>query len=270
MTEQALVVPDSKALTVDQELLDSLGMSAEQLSSEAHAGFENLRPEDYQIPRLQIAQAMSPQLVRSKPEYIPNLMVGQYFNTVTGEIYGDSVIVVPVRYSVSRIQFKDKAIDCRSSDGIEGAKSPLRTVTNPKTGKLEKVGGCAQCQFAKWGSGKDGKGTDCKEYRNWLLLDPNGSPISMSFKSSSLVVAKQWITLLSGRKILVNGVKQDAPRYLTTFELKAVEKQSTLGTFLIPSVKVIGPTPGVIAKIASDLNKSFKGEIADNAVDHEE
>jgi hypothetical protein len=43
-----------------------------------------------------------------------------------------------------------------------------------------------------------------------------------------------------------------------------------LGTFLIPSVKVIGPTPGVIAKIASDLNKSFKGEIADNAVDHEE
>ena len=268
MSEQALAVVDSKALAVSEELLQQLGMSAEQLAAESHAGFENLRPEDYQIPRLQIAQAMSPQLVRSKPEYIPNLMVGQYFNTVTGEIYGDSVKVVPVRYSVSRIQFKDKAIDCRSSDGIQGAKSPLRTeVVN---GKTVTKGGCAQCEFSKWGSGKDGKGTDCKEYRNWLLLDPSGAPISMSFKSSSLVVAKQWITLLEGRKIILNGVKVPAPRYLTTFELKAVEKSSALGTFLIPVVRVVGPTEGAIAKIASDLNKSFKGEIADNAGDHEE
>lgn len=269
MSEQALVVPDSKALAVSDELLEAMGMSAEQLAAESHAGFENLRPEDYQIPRLQIAQAMSPQLVRSKPEYIPNLMVGQYFNTVTGEIYGDTVNVVPVRYSISRLQFNpDKTIDCRSQNGIEGPKSPLRTeIVN---GKTVTKGGCAQCELAKWGTGKDGKGTACKEYRNWLLLDPNGSPISMSFKSSSLVVAKQWITLLEGRKIIINGVKGPAPRYLTTFELRAVEKQSPLGTFLIPAVRVLGPTEGAMAKLASDLNKSFKGEIADNAADHEE
>jgi hypothetical protein len=259
MSENALITPEKGAVAVSEDLLQALGMTAEQLAVAGTMGLENARPEDFQIPRLQIAQAMSPQMVRSKPEYIPNLMVGQWFNTVTGQIYGDSVQVVPIKYSVSRLRFVDKAVDCRSQNGIEGAHSPVH------------VGGCAKCKYSAWGSGKDGKGTDCKEYRNWLIIDAvEGSPISLSFKSSSLVVAKQWATLIAGRKILVNGVKADAPAFLTVYELRTVEKSTAMGTFFVPVVRVVGPAPSGLVKVASNLFKTFKGEIVDNAADHEE
>jgi hypothetical protein len=268
MSEQALAVLDSKAIALTDEQLAAIGLTAEQLAEAGRAAQENLRPEDFQIPRLAIAQAMSPQLVRSKPEYIAGLMVGQFFNTVTGEIYGDSIKVVPVKYSINRLKFVDKVIDCRSQNGIEGPKSPLKVEF--VNGKKVTTGGCADCQYSKWGTGKEGKGTDCKEYRNWLLLDESGTPMSMSFKSSSLVVAKQWWTLIAGRKMIVNGVKVPAPPYLTTYELRAVEKSSNAGTFLVPVVRAVGQAPTELQKIGADLFTSFQGTIVDNVSDSEE
>jgi hypothetical protein len=244
-----LVVPESKALAVSDELLAAMGMTAEELAAtQGVIGMEKARAEDFQIPRLQIAQALSPQLMRTKPEYIPGLMVGQYFNTVTGEVYGDAIQVVPVKYSFSRLKFTNSVLDCQSKNGIDG-------------GHYSKF--CKDCDKAKWGSGKDGKGTDCKEYRNWLLLDAkSGSAMSMSFKSASLAVAKTWATLIATRKVTVGGVKVDAPAYLTVYELKSVEKSVGQNTFFVPVVRVVGPTPMDIVKDASNLLKTFQGDLS--------
>lgn len=269
MTTELVKTGQAGAVVVDETTLAAIGMTEDELAA-AHGiiGMENARPEDFQIPRLQIAQALSPQLARNKPEYIPGLMVGQFFNTVTNQIYGDSVVVIPIKYSVSRLRFLNTQIDCRSNDGVQGPRSPI--VVDPVTKKQS--GGCAQCQFSKWGTGKDGKGTDCKEYRNWLLLDTNdGLPMSISFKSSSLIVAKNWGTQIASRKIkLSNGAVVQAPAYMTMFEIRSAEKQSALGTFYVPVVRALGAPSADLIKIASDISKSFKGEIADNAVDHEE
>jgi hypothetical protein len=251
-----LVVPDSKALVVNDELLAAMGMTAEELQAQQGiAGMENARAEDFQIPRLQISQALSPQLMRTKPEYIPGLQVGQFFNTVTGEVYGDAIQVVPVKYSVSRLKFTNNVLDCQSKNGVDG-------------GHYSKF--CSGCEKAKWGSGKDGKGTDCKEYRNWLLLDAKtGSPMSMSFKSASLAVAKTWATLIAGRKITVGGIRKDAPAYLTVYELKTVEKSVGNNTFFVPIVKVVAPTPTELVKEAAGLLKTFKGEFGGADTDSE-
>jgi hypothetical protein len=243
-------VTTSRELTmVSDETLAALGMTEAQLSeTRGVMGLENARPEDFQIPRLQIAQALSPQLMRSKPEYIPGLMVGQFFNTVTQEVYGDNVQVVPVKFSVSRLRFLNGSLECQSKNGIDGGHhAPL----------------CVNCGFSKWGSGKEGVGTDCKEYRNWLILDTvQGIPMSLSFKSASLVVSKTWSTLLRTRRLkLSTGQSVPAPAFATIYELRSAEKPGPKGTFYVPVVRVIGPASAEIVKYGADLFRSFKGEL---------
>lgn len=64
---------------------------------------ENAPEEDQiegqpRIPRLAIAQGLSPQLQRNNPKYIPELKLGELFNTLTREVYG----VGPLEFSVVR------------------------------------------------------------------------------------------------------------------------------------------------------------------------
>lgn len=52
-------------------------------------GGENITPNDIRPPRLKLAQALSPQVKRGKPEFIDGLKVGEFFDTLTGEIFGE-------------------------------------------------------------------------------------------------------------------------------------------------------------------------------------
>lgn len=62
--------------------------------------------DEVRLPRLAIAQGLSPQLVPTEGKYIKGLVIGQMFNDVTGEIYGEGPItVVPVRDHTTRIEF---------------------------------------------------------------------------------------------------------------------------------------------------------------------
>ncbi len=230
---------------LDEQMLAALGMTQAQLEASTDVPS---RPEDFQIPRLQIAQALSPQLMRSKPEYIPGLMVGQFFNTVTAEVYGDSVQVLPIMHTVSRLRFFNGSLECQSKNGIDGGHHAPT---------------CAACPLKDWGTGKDGVGTDCKEYRNWLIVAADiGMPMSLSFKSASLIVSKNWRTLLATRKwVLPTGKKIDAPWYSTVYELRSAEKPGPKGTFFVPVVRVVGPASLEQIEEASAVAKSFKGEL---------
>lgn len=248
----------SKELAVlnsSQELLAAAGMTEEELSAQTGVmGMEGVRQEHIQIPRLSIAQPLSPQMIRSKPEYIEGLMVGQYFNTVTREVYGDAVNVVPVKYSLSRIKFTNNVLDCRSKNGIDGG---------------HYAEACKSCQFSKWGSGREGKGTDCKEYINFLVVEESTlQPMVISFKSSSLAAGRTWSTLILGRKIVLsNGERRPAPAFMTRYTLKTVEKTSGQGVYYVPVVVVAGPSAVSLVKEGMTLHESFKGELDNDASD---
>lgn len=107
---------------------------------EGGSGLQNVSQSDQLVPRLQIAAGTSKQIMRGNEKYIQGLQVGQIFNTVTQEVYGDSVKVIPVWFSKNRILFdKDWKIECSSPDGIKG-------------GKISKT--CDGCEYSQWGSGK--------------------------------------------------------------------------------------------------------------------
>lgn len=61
-------------------------------------GNENVRASDLVIPRLEVVQALSKVRDRNSPNYIEGAQEGHLYNTVTGDLYGESVLVVPVYF----------------------------------------------------------------------------------------------------------------------------------------------------------------------------
>lgn len=61
-------------------------------------GKENLTANDLELPRLAIAQALSKVCNPRDPAHIEGIKQGDIYNTLTHEVYGDHVDVVPILY----------------------------------------------------------------------------------------------------------------------------------------------------------------------------
>src|SRR5476651_2702608 len=81
-------------------------------------GFEDTVQSDLQIPRLALAQALSPQVTDGDPARIEGLKVGDLFNSVTGQAYGREVFVQVLRKMPLR------AMEFRSIDAGGGVIDP--------------------------------------------------------------------------------------------------------------------------------------------------
>lgn len=154
------------------------------------AGLEDVAQSDILIPRLGLCQALSPQKRKSHSLYIEGLAEGQLFNTVTQEIYGDSLDVILLFFFKNRIKYipidDGGGIDCMSTDGLTGGRY------HPDD--------CGICQFSKFGNGAEaepGEKQDppmCTMYHNLMSFIPKvGQPIAISFKSTGLKVTKQLL-----------------------------------------------------------------------------
>lgn len=75
--------------------------------------------------------------------------------------------------------------DCSSPDGVTGFGSP--------------GGACAQCAFAQFGSGKEGRGQACQQRKQLLLLTPfSNLPFLLSVPPTSLKNLRQYLLALAG------------------------------------------------------------------------
>lgn len=61
-------------------------------------GFEDINIETMAVPFIRIAQDLSPQLKKNRPEYIEGLEVGDIFNSVSGKVYGKEIEFTPVKF----------------------------------------------------------------------------------------------------------------------------------------------------------------------------
>jgi hypothetical protein len=198
-----------------------------------HEGLENVQQEDLVLPRLAICQSMSPQRVKGSAEHIAGLEEGDYFNTVTREVYSE-VTLIPVLYQRSRIYFRKLTegggILCQSRNGING-------------GKLHPAG-CESCEHSRFTD--DGK-PHCDLFMNMvsLLIEPTvPSPqlVVVSFKSAALKTAKQWVALLQAR---------DFPPYAQVYNFKTISQKNTKGTYYIPKIdlkRYVSPEEFAFAK----------------------
>jgi len=193
------------------------------------AGLENMDRQDMTLPRLGLAQALSPQLSESDPKYIDGLRPGMFFNTITKESYGKSVQLVPLLFYKTRILFG--AIDdggglrCQSPDNLVGIGEPGGT--------------CIKCPFSQFGSARngEGKGTACNQFFNYAALIVNDGAVSpegllvFSLKSSALRVAKDWNALIRIRNLDI---------FAGVYEITSVERKNDVGRWYEPVVNPAG------------------------------
>jgi hypothetical protein len=81
-------------------------------------GNENVSNEDLQLPRIDVLQALSPQINKKKDDYIDGAEVGMMFNTLTGELYPDGVSITPITFVKRHLVWVDRKKD--SEGGLRG------------------------------------------------------------------------------------------------------------------------------------------------------
>ena len=206
------------------------------------AGMENVEQGDLLLPRLGLCQALSPQKRKTHATYIEGLKEGELFNTVTKEIYGESLEVVMLFFFKNRIKYfpidDGGGIDCISVNGVDGGRiSP---------------DGCSICKFSQFGNGQkdDEHGNDsplCTLYHNYMAftLGEVPTPIALSFKSTGLTKSKQMLA-----NIRMTRLPMYAKKY--TIEVVTVTKGDQEWY-----EKKITPTEFVSAEVFAEMEKQF-------------
>lgn len=87
---------------VETEMPDYLKGMEEDTS-----GNEEVGRDDIVIPRLGIIQAISPELDKNDPAYIPGAETGKMFNTLTRELI-DEILVISIRFEKPFLLWKDR------------------------------------------------------------------------------------------------------------------------------------------------------------------
>lgn len=154
-------------------------------------GFEDTVQTDLMIPRLALAQALSPQVTDGDPNRIEGLKPGDLFNSVTGQVYGKEVIVQVLRKMPLR------AMEFRSVDDGGGVIDPDVPMGDPRLA---------------WGTSGDKKADKPKAtlFRDFLaVILPGREVIALSFKSSGITAAKNlWGTAtMSNRDCFAVAIK---------------------------------------------------------------
>lgn len=104
-------VETNTGLTVDTDQMPAW------LNPESHRGSEDVTVKDLILPRIDVLQALSPQIKKSDPKYIDGAEQGLVFNTLSGELYGDSIKFVPVVFKREFVLWQDR----KSGGGFRGA-----------------------------------------------------------------------------------------------------------------------------------------------------
>lgn len=204
---------------------------------EGAAGTENITQQDIQIPRLLIAQKMSPEVDKTMTDrFIPDLEPGDMFNGLTKKIIGRG----PLEFAVLRADRPRGVEFIPRADG-GGIKDPNVPLDDPRM------------QFGPNGE----KPTATKFYDYIIALAPFGTDdlMSFSFKSTGLKVAKQLNALIKLR---------NAPVYAGIYKLTTVDTKNQHGSFAIPKVENAGwPKDEATMNHLRDLSEAFKNKPVD-------
>lgn len=206
-------------------------------------GNENVGTKDLVIPRLELIQALSPAVVKGDPMFIKGAEPGMYTNSVTRELYGEEVTVIPVHFQVQYLVWRDrklaKELKIQAGGGFFGAFNSM----DEANAKAQEEGGRAQAIIVE-------------ETPTHLCLLMNSSTgtldeIMLSMPRTKQKVSRQWNSMIK-----LNG----GDRFSRAYTFKSVSQQNSDGdNFLNMSVETLGFPSKSIYQKAEALYKSVAG-----------
>lgn len=177
-------------------------------------GMEHLTPADIRLPRLVVAQGLSPQVQAGKAEYIEGLSVGMLFNDLTGEVYGRG----PLECFVVRAD-PPRWVEFFPRDEGGGVKDLEVPPDDPRT------------QFTRSADGERHKPTATQFYDFVLCLWPSRDIIALSFKSAGLKLARRFNGLIAMR---------NAPMESGKYVITVGTQKNSLGEWPVPVINNAG------------------------------
>lgn len=166
-------------------------------------GSEDVGSRDMILPRVDVLQALSPQIKKSDPNFIEGAEQGKIFNTVTGEIYGDSITFIPILFRKEWVVWKLR----KAGGGFCGA--------FPTEADAERFRSGLQ-------SPDDHEAVESHQHFAILLTEHGPEEAVFSMTKSKLKVSRALNTLIQ-----IAGVD----RFAKAYRLDAIETSSDKGDF---------------------------------------
>lgn len=186
--------------------------------------------DEMQIPFVRVAQSLSPQLNRKKPEYIEGLVVGDAYNTLTSERWeGEKgLVVIPCYQTTKYLEFVPR----ENGGGFRGEidpNDPILQRTNRNGGKELLPNGN---ELVK------------SDQHFCLIVGEDGmtQPVVVDMKSTQLKVSRRWKTQINMQKIKhpESGKIITPPVFATLWRLTTTEESNDKGDFYNWNVEKVG------------------------------
>jgi hypothetical protein len=191
------------------------------LKGDDHRGTEHIAKDDMQMPRLLLAQGLSPQLDPNSPKYIDALKNGQLFNSLSGTVYGKD----PIKFYVVRAD-APRWVEFIPREQGGGIKDPNVKFGDPRT------------QFRTDDAGKPLPPIATKFYDYVLMFAEDGGGlwkqgelIALSLKSTGIKVAKALNTFIK---------MKNAPCFAGVYSIGVSSEKNTKGTYNVYALKDLG------------------------------
>lgn len=201
MSSDVAVRPD--ALTEEQLAL---------LAGESQSTREDFGSEDVALPFLTILQSLSPQLKKSKPEYIQGAEEGDIVNTVTGELFKNLDVVV-ARYQRRYVEWKPR--DQGGGLVRDYGSDPTRFEASPEGDTGVRI---------------TSDGNEIAANATYFLIhrtDTGWTPAILSMASTQWRKARRWNALITGFQVHGTVV----PCYRRIYTLSTAEESNASGTW---------------------------------------
>lgn len=208
-------------------------------------GFEQINGETMSVPFLRLIQKLSPQIDKKKPEYIEGAVEGDFFNTVTKEVYGQELALIVLRFERIYIEWKP------NRGGFVGYHSPE---------DAERI--ATKRDFGKW---QTEKGNELQENYVYMVIlggHEKEGPMILSLSSSGIKTAREWNRLMVTH-IMSNG--QKAKPYYLMWQVNAKYKENEKGSWYSPIPKFMGYINEQQYNIASNERKLLPSRKVDYA-----
>jgi hypothetical protein len=197
---------------------DTLKAAAFNIEEDDLKGFEQINSNTMSVPFIRIIQKGSPQINREKPEFIQGAQAGEWFNTVTKDVYGDAIRLIVLNYDHIYIEWRP------DREGFVG----YHTVENAERLAVDKT-------FGKWKT-KDGNLLQ-ENYVYMVLIEGHESegPMVLSLSSTAIKPAREWNRLMMTHMMeQPGGGRVRAKPYYLVWRVETEYKQKKDWDWYIP------------------------------------
>lgn len=170
-------------------------------------GYDGMRTDDFGIPFLRVLQSNSPELLKGDPSYIKDAEAGMFMNSLTHELYGFEIELVPIKCEPIWLEFSPKSGDKRGEFKGRHAVNSIPVIGNIYDGLYTK------------------EGNEIKEtlvFYCFIKGRENELPICFSLTSSMIKHGKAWNALIYS--VRTPSGKQ-APYFSSYWKIRTVINQ---------------------------------------------